>query len=160
MEQYELDPPNQRYSTIIPESASHGEQQYRNAPYPPSQLSYKPVDPEEEADYSSLIASTTSQRHPRRRTITFQQNATKLQSTPRQLLWTWVTALVSALWMAFTVIFAFNCSLRRPFSQRLLPPRSEDSLLILNVLSHGTVLLLGQLTSQAFETVRWALASS
>jgi len=160
MEQYELDPLNQRYSTIIPESAWHGEERYyRNARYPPSQLPYEPVD-YEEADYSGLIGSKTTQRHPRRRKFTFQHNGTKLQSMPRQLLWPWVTAFISALWMVFTTIFAFNCSLRRPFSQRLLPPRSEDSLLILNILSHGTLLLLGQLTSQAFETVRWALASS
>ena len=160
MEEYELDPPNQKLSTIIPESGWHGDQRYRNAQYPPSQLSYEPVDYEEEADYSGLIGTSLKQRHQRRRTITFQQNGTKLQSMPRQLLWPWITALVSALWMAFTAIFAFNCSLPKPFSQRLLPTRSEDSLLILNVLSHGTLLLLGQLTSQAFEAVRWALASS
>jgi hypothetical protein len=79
---------------------------------------------------------------------------------PRQLLWPWVTALASSLWIAFTTLFAFNCSLPAPFAAPLLPSRAEESLLILNILSHGTLLLLGALTSQAFEAVRWALASS
>jgi hypothetical protein len=107
-----------------------------------------------------LIGTSLTRGHQRHRTVTFQHNGTKLQSTPRQLLWPWITALVSALWLAFATIFAFNCSLPKPFFQRLLPTRSEDSLLILNIFSHGTILLLGQLTSQAFESIRWSLASS
>ena len=78
----------------------------------------------------------------------------------RQLLSTWIQALLSGLLMTFTIIFAFNCSLPKPFAVWLLPSRSEDTLLILNACSHGTVLLLAALTSGAFETVRWALASS
>ena len=65
-----------------------------------------------------------------------------------------------AVWIAFTTIFAFNCSRSKPFAYSLFLSKSEDSILVLNILSHGTLLLLGTLTLQAFETVRWALASS
>jgi hypothetical protein len=158
MGDYELS--TQRFTTITRSSLE--EEQFREAPYAPSQLSYEPVRDREEADDSYLTATSVDRSRAKRRPSRFKNVYTgdKLQSTPRQLLWTWITALASCLWMAFTTLFAFNCSLPKPLAASLLPPRSEDSLLILNILSHGMVLLLGLLTSQAFETVRRALASS
>ena len=73
-----------------------------------------------------------------------------------QFLWTWALTLFSLLWRTFTIICAYNCSLPNPFSTVVLSPSSEDTLLVLKILSHGTLLLLGALTSQAFKTVRWA----
>lgn len=90
----------------------------------------------------------------------FSDYSSVLPSTFNQFLWTWMTALLSGFCTIFTVIFAYNCSLSKPMSIMLLPSKSTDTILILNLLSHGSIQLLSLLTSQAFEAARWALASS
>lgn len=90
----------------------------------------------------------------------FNDYSAVLRSTFTQFWWAWATALLSGICAIFTIIFAYNCSLPNPISTMLLPSRSEDTLLILNILSHGSLQLLALLTSQAFEAARWAMASS
>lgn len=85
---------------------------------------------------------------------------TRLQSTFRQFLWTWILSLIAAAWVIFTICFAYNCTLLNPFSTSLLFSKPENTLLMLNILSHGTIILLKDLASSAFEAVRWAFASS
>jgi hypothetical protein len=90
----------------------------------------------------------------------FNDYSRVLPSTFNQFGWTWTTALLSGFCTIFTAIFAYNCSLSKPMSTMLLPSKSTDTLLILNLLSHGSIQLLSLLTSQAFEAARWAMASS
>lgn len=156
MEEYEL--PDQRLMDVSP-SSWKGETQFRTATYPRSHLSHEPIGYEEVPDDTELIGTTIDGNRPRARTRN-RYNGSKLRSMWRQLLSTWILALLSGLLMAFTIFFAFNCSLQKPFAVWLLPSRSEDTLLVLNACAHGIVLLLAALTSRAFETVRWALASS
>jgi hypothetical protein len=146
--------------TDVPVSRQ-GESELRSATYPPSYLSYEPVGYEDFPDDTRLIGTAPDGNRPSQRRRNFgNYNGSKLKSMPRQLLTSWILALLSGLWMIFTIIFAFNCSLPKPFATWLLPSRSEDALLILNVCSHATVLLLTALTSGAFEAVRWAHAAS
>jgi len=84
----------------------------------------------------------------------------RLQSTLRQYAWTWLLSLFSLVWIVFTICFAYNCTLANPFAASLLFSRPENTLLMLNILSHGTLILLKDLTSSVFEPVRWAFASS
>ena len=87
-------------------------------------------------------------------------NGVTLRSPIRQLFWSWILSVVASVWVIFTVYFAYNCTLDRPLSTRLMFSRPDNTILALNVLSHGTIFLLGHLTSSVFEAVRWALASS
>jgi len=84
----------------------------------------------------------------------------RLQSMSRQYIWTWLIASFTASWIAFTIYFAYNCSLDQPRTTVLLFSKPQNTILMLNVLSHGAVLLLEALTSSALETVRCALACS
>jgi hypothetical protein len=147
MEYYEL---KNRLST------AHSQSRIRDVTDPPSQLSYEPVYFEETE--TGTLANRNGSEEDLLRTDGF--NGTKLQSFPRQVLWTWVIAVACGFWLAFTVTFALNCSMSKPFVMSLLPSRSETTLLILNVCSHGSLLLLTLVTSRAFESVRWALAAS
>ena len=85
---------------------------------------------------------------------------TRLDSTFRQFLWTWIVSLIAVAWVGFTICFAYNCTLVNPFLPSLLFSNPKYTLLMLNILSHGTIILLKDLTSSAFEAVRWAFASS
>lgn len=143
----------------VPPSPTEGKTQFRTAIYPRSHLSYEPIGYEDTPDDTELIGRAVDGNRSRGPTRDLG-NGTELQSMARQSLWTWTQALLSSLWLTFTIIFALNCSVAKPFAVWLLPSRSEDTLLILNVCSQGTVLLLAALTSGAFETVRWTLASS
>jgi len=82
-----------------------------------------------------------------------------LQSTFRYVLWTWVLLLISVGWVIFAVYYAYNCTSATPVSL-LLFSNSKHTILLLSILSHGTVILLGALTSNVFEATRWTLASS
>jgi len=82
-----------------------------------------------------------------------------LLSTFRQLLWTWILSLISIGWVTFAVYYAYNCTSATPVSL-LLFSNSKHTILLLSILSHGTVILLEALTSNVFEATRWALASS
>lgn len=84
----------------------------------------------------------------------------RLQSTFRQFFWTWLLAFFAACWITFTIYFAYNCTLEKPLSTTLIFSSPDNTLLALNILSHGTILFLKELTSAVFEAVRWAFASS
>jgi hypothetical protein len=84
----------------------------------------------------------------------------RLRSPFRQFFWTWALTIVSIIWVVFTVYFAYNCTMDKPLSTTLVFSRPDNTILALNILSHGTILLLRELTSSVFEAVRWAFASS
>lgn len=145
---------------IVAPFASHEDTRFRD----PGHIS------NEKSDYN-VIADNTRSTYPTwihvdakagyRELFANNENyGVKLQSTIKLLSAAWVTAGFSTIWIIFTLIFVYNCSLPTPFSNSLLPSKSQDTLLILNILSHGIVLLLGMLTIQAFEATRWRLASS
>lgn len=90
----------------------------------------------------------------------YTEPAKKLPATWRQFLWIEALVLFTAVWIVVTIVFAYNSVENNPLIPAWfhLPP--NRTLLILNILSHGAVLLLQILTSITFETVRWAAASS
>jgi len=82
----------------------------------------------------------------------------RLQNPVRQRLMTLLLSSFASLWVIFTIIFAWNCTLQNPFSPGMIFSAPSTTVLTLNILSHGTVVLLRELTSSVFEIVRWALA--
>ena len=92
--------------------------------------------------------------------LLYRTAGVRLQSTFRQFFWTWLLALFAAFWIMFTIYFAYNCTLEKPLSTALIFSSPDNTLLVLNILSHGTIFCLKELTSAVFEAVRWAFASS
>ena len=72
----------------------------------------------------------------------------------------WLLCLCTCATVAFTIYFAYNCSLEVPQSPILIFPKPQRTILTLTILSQSTIFLLGQLANSLFETVRWAFASS
>jgi hypothetical protein len=68
--------------------------------------------------------------------------------------------ILAALLFGFTVFFAWNSTQYNPLSKSFLSPQPSRTILALNNLSHILVMILTVLAADAFETVRWALASS
>jgi len=89
-----------------------------------------------------------------------QESQIVLQSTCRQFLLTWAVMIISALWLAFTIFFAYNSTLTDPIVPNLVFATPSRTLNTLNVLSHVSIILLQILTADVFEAIRWALASS
>lgn len=89
-----------------------------------------------------------------------QLHGSRLESNTYNFLWTWVLIIVSVAWITFTIYFAYNCTLPNPPSPKLVLSNPSNTLLVLNILSHGAIQLLKELMSSAFEAVRWALAST
>jgi hypothetical protein len=83
----------------------------------------------------------------------------RLKSTFKQRASSWVTICATLLWLTFTVFFAYNATLGVPLFASLVFAPSK-TITVLNILSHVTVVLLQLVTSDVFEAVRWALASS
>ena len=78
-----------------------------------------------------------------------------------QSLGTWLLLLFTSAWLGFTIFFAWNSTVVDPFIPSLLPlSKASYTLTIINILSHGTVMLLQSLASSVFETIRWARACS
>jgi len=76
-------------------------------------------------------------------------------------LGTWLLLLFTSAWLGFTIFFAWDSTVVDPFVPTLLPlSRASYTLTIINILSHGTVMLLQSLASSVFETIRWARACS
>jgi hypothetical protein len=71
---------------------------------------------------------------------------------------TLILAVLTAMTMTFTIFFAYNSSLERPFLSSFVPKTPERSILILNLTLQITLFILGELTSSVFEATRWALA--
>ena len=132
-----------------------------------SKRSVTPFDYEDEATEARLLGSPPLGRGTRFSRIASQSGGSdglvrgvRLQSMPRQLLWTWLLTLCAIVWISFTVFFAFNCSLQVPISSWLISPNPEVTLFVLSILAHGAVLFLKCITSEAFEAIRWTFASS
>jgi hypothetical protein len=89
-----------------------------------------------------------------------ESNAPKLKSTFAQFRLTWLLILCTACLIGFTIFFAYNATLNNPLSRKLILPKASRTILILNALSHVTVLLLQAIASNVFDAARWALAGS
>jgi hypothetical protein len=83
----------------------------------------------------------------------------RLKSTFKQRTSSWVMISATLLWLTFTVFFAYNATLGIPLFDKLVFAPTT-TITVLNILSHVTVVLLQFVTSDVFEAVRWALASS
>src|SRR5437762_6068518 len=84
----------------------------------------------------------------------------KLQSRPRQLLVTGLLLIVAFFCTLFTILFAYNSSIDRPFSKGLVLATPQRQIVALNVFSQLTVFVLGELITALFEALRWSFASS
>lgn len=71
-----------------------------------------------------------------------------------------VIAFITAICLAATIFFAYNCSLEQPRVPALVSKSPERTILILNVLSQVTLFFLADLTSLVLDATRWALACS
>lgn len=89
-----------------------------------------------------------------------QIQGSRLNSNLYNFFWIWLLMIATAFWLAFTIYFAYNCTLQNPPSPKLVFSDPSNTLLILNILSHGALQLLRESTSFVFEAVRWALAST
>jgi hypothetical protein len=74
--------------------------------------------------------------------------------------YTLLLALFTCGAMIFTVFFAYNSSLIKPLSTRLIFNTPATSVLMLNIASQVTIFSLAELTICVFEAIRWAFASS
>src|SRR5579862_4231149 len=69
-------------------------------------------------------------------------------------------AFITTLMMAFTIFFAYNCSLEHPVAPFLIFKSPSTSILVLNIVSQLTIFCLSEMTIWVLEALRWALASS
>src|SRR5947207_15605090 len=70
---------------------------------------------------------------------------------------TWFLAFITVICMSFTIFFAYNSSLERPYSSLFVSKTPERSILILNIASQLTIFSLAELTISVLEAIRWAL---
>jgi hypothetical protein len=78
----------------------------------------------------------------------------------RQYQTVWLLGLVALTWSSFTMFFAFNISRIQPPVPSLVLPTPQLAILAVNIFSHITIFLLGELVISVFEACRWSLASS
>ena len=78
----------------------------------------------------------------------------------RRHRFTLLLALLSTISMLVTVLFAYNSSLERPFSEKFVFEKPERTIFMLNVLTQITIFCLAELTSTVFDTIRWVFACS
>jgi hypothetical protein len=76
----------------------------------------------------------------------------------RNQLMTFVVAILTAIFMTFTIFFAYNSSLENPVSTSFVSKTPETSILILNLALQLTLFALAELTSSVLEATRWSLA--
>jgi len=72
--------------------------------------------------------------------------------------WTLLLVILTAMTMSFTIFFAYNSSLAKPISRKLILAKPERSILVLNLASQITIFCLAELTTSVLEALRWALA--
>jgi hypothetical protein len=84
----------------------------------------------------------------------------RFQSPIEKQRYTLLLALFTCGAMIFTVFFAFNSSLIKPLSTRLIFDTPATSVLMLNIASQVTIFCLAELTICVFEAIRWAFAAS
>ena len=110
---------------------------------------------------TASLPKATSPPHPGTQfTGSAHSQATMLRPVWRQLMLPWVFVLLSASWIIFTFYFAYNCTVHDPPSPSLVFAKSSRTILLLSILSQGTIFLLGELSATIFEAVRWARCSS
>ena len=73
-------------------------------------------------------------------------------------LCTLLLVVLTAMTMSFTIFFAYNSSLAKPISRKLIPAKPERAVLVLNLASQITIFCLAELTTSVLEGLRWALA--
>lgn len=73
-------------------------------------------------------------------------------------LCTLLLVILTAMTMSFTIFFAYNSSLAKPISRKLIPAEPERAVLVLNLASQITIFCLAELTTSVLEGLRWALA--
>src|SRR5271170_5472202 len=107
--------------------------------------------------YRPTFNSTTSMDNRQSR---FDPAGENFPSPIRQQTFTLIIACVTAVFMSFTIFFAYNSSMETPVSSILIFSNPERSILALNVLSQLTIFFLHELTTSVLEATRWAFASS
>ena len=80
--------------------------------------------------------------------------------TAKTRLLTLTLALTTAIFLSFTIFFAYNSSSETPNLTLLIFQRPETSILVLTVALHLTIVSLAELTSSVLDATRWALAST
>jgi hypothetical protein len=101
------------------------------------------------------------QHHDERQIPLFQaEQVTNFEAPLLDNIWIWLQAVLTCAAVAFTIYFAYNCSLEIPQSQTLIFSQPGNTILTLNILSQITILFLAQLTNSVFESVRWAFVCS
>jgi hypothetical protein len=94
------------------------------------------------------------------RTRRISRPSSDSQSTFQKQRYTLIVLFAAFLCLFFTIFFVYNSSIQHPFSTKMILAQPERSILVLNILSQITILLLGWLTCAALEAVRWARACS
>jgi hypothetical protein len=79
---------------------------------------------------------------------------------PRNRWLTLAMGVIAAGCMSFTIFFAYNSSLDKPYISLLVFGRPETSILILTVALQLTIFSLAEFTSGVLDATRWALACS
>lgn len=78
----------------------------------------------------------------------------------RRYRFTLLLALFSVISVSGTVFFAYNSSVEKPISPKLIFAKPERSVFVLNVLTQITIFCLAELTSTVFDGIRWLMACS
>jgi heme/copper-type cytochrome/quinol oxidase subunit 3 len=78
-----------------------------------------------------------------------------LKSNLHQFKFTWGLTLITAIFIAVTSFYAYNATLKTPRWRAILPNNPSRTILIINILSHVTVILLKVSTTAQFEAIRW-----
>src|SRR5579859_1774769 len=114
-------------------------------------------------NWAPLLSSATGPPRDRRSEILDNPSLSKaanFQSPFPSRMFSLILPVFSSAWASFTIYYAYNCFLDVPLSQRLLHHDPQKTIRTISVLSQVTMLLLGSLTDEVFESVRWAFASS
>jgi len=94
---------------------------------------------------------------PFRRRVGVAFEGSKLQPNWRRHLPFVIIYLVTFVWVALEACFAFFSTSRKP---RLLFPEPGETILLLNIGSTISIILLGELATETFDNVRWHLAAN
>jgi hypothetical protein len=103
---------------------------------------------------------STERPPPRQPAMKHPVTPTEFESPWGQNKLKWIIIVFTAFWIVFTIIFAYDCTRTYPLTNTFFNPTPSQTILVLNIMSHVTVLALITITSGTLESIRWALAST